>query len=76
MNFDDVMGYYGGITRTARVLGCAKQTVFAWKERRIPSWWQATLEVESSGELRADEETAKDGRVYAQLAAFRKLEAA
>jgi len=67
MKFSQVVAHYGGTTRAAEALGCAKQTVDSWKTHRIPSHWQAEIEVASEGKLTADKETYRDAKAYSEF---------
>lgn len=55
MNYKNVIGYFGGLSKVAHTLNLSRQTVHAWKVRkRIPAKWQVKLESMTNGELKAD----------------------
>lgn len=72
MNYAQVVNYYGGLSKAARELGIAKQTIHGWGKGRIPSEWQAELEARTAGKLSADKQTLQDASVFTRLLSLRK----
>lgn len=65
MVYQQVVGFFGGVTKAAGALGLAKQTVDSWKDRRIPSVQQFKAHLKSDGRLKLDAEAKRDAREMA-----------
>lgn len=67
MNYEQIVGYYGGLTKAANDLGVDRRRVHAWKARGVPSFWQVKVEALTDGDLKADK---KAKQKYAELLQF------
>lgn len=77
MNYEQLVGHFGGPTKAADALGIEdRRTVHAWKERRIPSKWQMKAQVISEGKLQADEEAKNEAAEIAGYVAESEKRAA
>jgi hypothetical protein len=66
MDFDELTGYFGGTSKSARALGVSKQTVDGWKRLRIPSKHQLNAAFLSGGRLRVDAKSKADAKEFAR----------
>ena len=72
MRYDQVVGHFGGPTKTADALGIDdRRTVHAWKKRGIPSFWQLKIESVTDGDLQADRKAKLELAEYAKFLAPR-----
>ena len=78
MNYQKLCDFFGGPTKAAEALGIdGRQTVAAWKNRRIPSKWQIKAQSVSKGALKADQEAhAEAAEISRDLTAVDKRAAA
>lgn len=53
MTYEDVIENYGGLSKAARALGLAKQTVHRWKGGGIPFEKQFIIQMKTKGRLKA-----------------------
>lgn len=65
MTYNQIVGYYGGLSKAAKALGFDRQRVFSWKKVRIPS--EVQIRVAAMTGLKADRKTYED---IARLALF------
>lgn len=57
MKYNDLVAFWGGLSKTAKVLGIKhKQTVYQWKGRGVPLRWQLKAAAMSGGRLKPDRE--------------------
>lgn len=62
MKYDRVLNHFGGLSKTAQVLGLKRQTVHVWGVRKkIPARWQLKIESITSGNLKADNASRRVG---------------
>lgn len=54
MTYDDLVDTYGGLSKAARALGLAKQTVHRWRDSGIPFEKQFIIQMKTKGRLKAD----------------------
>lgn len=78
MNYEQLVEHFGGPTKAAEALGIEdRQTVAAWKNRRIPSKWQIKAQNVSGGAVKADREARDEAtEIASDLAALEKRAAA
>lgn len=77
MDYEQLVGFFGGPTKTADALGIEdRRTVHAWKTRRIPSKWQVKAETLSNGQVIADDEARAEAHEMAALVAERARQVA
>lgn len=53
MTYEDLIETYGGLSKAARALGLAKQTVHRWKGGGIPFEKQFIIQMKTKGRLKA-----------------------
>lgn len=53
MTYDDLVETYGSMSKAARALGIAKQTVHKWKTAGIPFERQFVIQMKTKGRLKA-----------------------
>lgn len=54
MNVQEARVRYGGIAALSRCLGISRTTIYAWVETGIPAEFQALIELQTNGVLKAD----------------------
>lgn len=62
MTYNEIVGYYKGLSKAAKALEYTRQRIYAWKRIRIPSGIQ--IEIAAKTPLRADR------KAYADIAAL------
>lgn len=62
MRYEELVAYYGGLTKAATALGVSKQTIHRWKAGRVPTKWQYRLRNYSKGKLQPSPDAVKDAR--------------
>lgn len=68
MKYEQVVGYFGGLTKAADALEVDRRLVHSWGARgRIPSLWQLKIEVLTAGGLPADKKSKSEATEYAVL---------
>lgn len=65
MVYQQLVAFFGGLTRAAEALDVSKQTVDSWKRRRIPSGQQFKVHRLSSGKLKLDPQAKRDAKELA-----------
>ena len=59
MTIDQVIEYYGGISKTAEALGISYQAVSQWADKnKVPTGRQFQIQIETKGKLTADKSCA------------------
>jgi hypothetical protein len=53
MKSEDAIGYFGGVSKLADLLGLSRQAVYQWGDH-VPLHWQYHLERLSAGKLQPD----------------------
>ena len=55
MNINEARNRYGGLAALSRSMGVSRPTAYKWVELgHIPAEFQALIEIQTEGELRAD----------------------
>lgn len=67
MEYQALIEHFGGVTKAAKALGLAKQTVDSWSARRIPTKHQLKASVLSGNKLKIDAKARADAKEFAQL---------
>lgn len=65
MVYQQVVAFFGGLTKAADALDASKQTVDSWKRRRIPSAQQFKAHRISAGKLKLDPQAKRDAKELA-----------
>ena len=68
MTYNQLTAHYRGLSKAARALKLARQTVFAWQGRNgIPERWQIRIEAQTDGKLKASRRARRSAEEFAAL---------
>ena len=68
MNYKQLVSHYGTLSKAARALELARQTVFAWQGRNgIPERWQIRIAAHTDGKLKPSKAARRSAEEFAAL---------
>ena len=55
MTFEEITTHFGSVEKAKAALGLkSKQTIYNWRDKGVPEGWQARIQIQTRGKLKAD----------------------
>ena len=55
MTFEEIKAHYKTVEKAKAALGLrSKQTIYNWRDNGVPDGWQAIIQLQTRGKLKAD----------------------
>jgi hypothetical protein len=57
MSYEEVIAFYGSVTKAAKAMRVSRPVVYRWQKKGVPLPYQALIEIETKGSLKVDRRT-------------------